>query len=637
MSIPFAPDALAKEKIESLAVSLGLVLSDQEQWDFLQSMHSMDLQAAPGSGKTSLVGLKLALLAHSWESTTRGVCVLSHTNTAKDEIIARVTAVPAGRRLLGYPHFIGTIQAFTNTFFALPALRARGIDVRAIDDDAYEDAALRQLDRNPKYRTLRSSLGRRANGRDLVAQARYVCEAGALRAQAPQTLPFKADTPSGRQFTELKNRLATQGIFRYLDMFAIAEEYLVHHPQLAKATAQRFPFVLLDEMQDTAPYQQRLLAYLFPPTAVVVQRVGDVNQRIYTDHGGPIDPDHPFPFPAPLAAQLPVSRRFGSAIAGFASALTFQSSQDISGVGPEGHVALLLFGNDTYRRVVPTFERLAAALVPEDLLQNSPPRVLAARVSPGGAQSVPQPLQCYVPDYIRGKAGTPSQLIRTARQAQEDLAAGDAHSAVTDLWNALRGLIRERFGESLPALRSLDRQTGTADAEIRTVLRDLLFSPLDDQDSWQELAERTRASLLRLVDQQDRVSALPEEPFVFIPAAPGTGSVRDPTARSNVSGTYVSAQASSIQSAKGETHCASLLLDCLDSTGKKYGVHEVLSRWAAGETLSLATPTIQKAARLIFVGATRPTHLLAFATHRQRAEPYVETLSQRGWRIYDVL
>ncbi|MEV2227867.1 UvrD-helicase domain-containing protein [Streptomyces phaeochromogenes] len=153
----YAPDAFIKDKVEALAQQLGLELPHQEQWNFIQSAESLDLQAAPGSGKTSLIGLKLALLCQGWTSPTRGICVLSHTNTAKDEIAHRLATSPAGRRLLQYPHFIGTIQAFTNTFFALPALRARGIEVQIVDDRAYADEVLRLFERHPQFRKLNTA------------------------------------------------------------------------------------------------------------------------------------------------------------------------------------------------------------------------------------------------------------------------------------------------------------------------------------------------------------------------------------------------------------------------------------------------------------------------------------------------
>ncbi|WP_159056113.1 hypothetical protein [Streptomyces scabiei] len=105
MTGTYLADAFATHKVEAMVKLLGLDPLDAEQWDFLQSETTQDLQAARGSGKTTLIGLKLSLMAEAWTSTTRGVCVLSHTNTAKNEITDRVASLAAGRHLLRYPHF----------------------------------------------------------------------------------------------------------------------------------------------------------------------------------------------------------------------------------------------------------------------------------------------------------------------------------------------------------------------------------------------------------------------------------------------------------------------------------------------------------------------------------------------------
>ncbi|MCQ8835269.1 hypothetical protein [Streptomyces malaysiensis] len=87
---------------------------------------------------------------------------------------------------------------------------------------------------------------------------------------------------------------------------------------------------------------------------------------------------------------------------------------------------------------------------------------------------------------------------------------------------------------------------------------------------------------------------------------------------------------------RGETHAATLILECLERSGKKYDVHEVLGLLSRQQDASKALVTIQRAAQLVFVGATRPTHLLAFAAHRTRAERYVEAMTARGWSIHDI-
>ena len=630
MNIPCTADVFTKEKVEALAQKLGLDLPHQEQWDFLQSLMSLDLQAAPGSGKTSLIGLKLGLLAQGWTSPTRGICVLSHTNTAKDEILARLDAVPAGSRLLQYPHFIGTIQSFVDTFLALPALRSWGVETQHIDDDIYETAALRLLERNPRYRKLSAYLDRRRDGLRLVAEARYVCEAGKLKPTGPNgTLPFGPDSPSGLQFAQLKKQLTRQGILRYHDMFAIAQYHLHHHPNLAQATARRFLFVLLDEMQDTSALQQSLLTQVFAFAATVVQRVGDVNQRIFDDSQD--NANQPHAFPRPHAAELPVSRRFGSAIATLASELTVHRPQQIHGAGPEATIALLLFDDSSVAEVVPAFERIAAATVPRELLLASPPRVLGSRLTPGTATAFPQSLACYVPDNAGNarRQGT-AELITTVRAARTLKMAGDDHAASQQVWNGIREVFRLSSDTPLPPLGRLERTPGSAGGQTRLLLHEMLTVPLDDEAAWSALLGPMPMLITELVATSLRSNPQIKERLAYMPEESSS------VALASESPERVSSVAGSIQSAKGETHTATLIIECLDRTGKKHDVHEVLQLLARKADPTRAGTSVRRAIQMVFVGATRPTHLLALAAHRQRAEPYIEAVTSRGWKVVDV-
>lgn len=628
MDIPCHEDALAKDKVEALARKLSLELPHQEQWDFVQSMLSQDLQAAPGSGKTSLIGLKLGLLAQGWTSATRGICVLSHTNTAKNEIIGRLTPVPAGSRLLHYPHFVGTIQSFTDTFLSLPALRSRGIEAHHIDDVTYEEAAVRLLERSPRYRQLKAYLDRRNDGLSLVAKSQYVCEAGQLISTGPKgTLPFGPDSSSGKQFVQLKAHLTRQGIFRYQDMFAIAKYHLHHNPGLGQATAHRFPFVLIDEMQDTSSIQQSLLNQVFDFPTTVVQRVGDVNQRIFTDSQGNMS--LPYAFPHQHAAELPVSRRFGTAIASLASALTVHRPQQIHGAGPEATIALLLFTDSTVAEVAPAFERLAAATVPRHLLLAHPPRVLGSRLTPKNTTVFPQSVACYVP----GVVGNPlhqgaSNLIATVRAARDQKQSGDDQAASHHIWNAIRKALQPTGDLQLPPLGRLERRSETPGGRTRLLLRKMLTSPLDDEAAWAELVGPLPTAIAELaatpVPSSHHIASL----LAFAP--------QDTAAPAPRHAEHIAAVAGSIQSAKGETHAATLILECLDRTGKKHDVEEVLQVLASKTDPARAGISVQRAVQLVFVGATRPTHLLALAAHEQRAEPYIDAVTTRGWKVIDV-
>jgi DNA helicase-2/ATP-dependent DNA helicase PcrA len=50
------------------------------------NLDTIDFEACPGSGKTTLLVAKLAVLALRWRHRNQGICVLSHTNAARNEI-----------------------------------------------------------------------------------------------------------------------------------------------------------------------------------------------------------------------------------------------------------------------------------------------------------------------------------------------------------------------------------------------------------------------------------------------------------------------------------------------------------------------------------------------------------------------
>lgn len=108
---------------------------DGNRSDIIKNLESIDIQAFPGSGKTTILIAKLAILAKKWSYTNAGICVLSHTNVAREEIEERLGNTDIGKKLLMYPHFIGTLHSFFDTFVALPWLRSNGISMNLIDSN----------------------------------------------------------------------------------------------------------------------------------------------------------------------------------------------------------------------------------------------------------------------------------------------------------------------------------------------------------------------------------------------------------------------------------------------------------------------------------------------------------------------
>lgn len=101
----------------------------------IKSNDSKDVVACPGSGKTTTLLAKLAILATRMPlEEGKGICVLTHTNVAIDEIKSKLQS--QADVLFSYPNYFGTIQGFVDKYLAIPYFNSiNEIPISAIDDN----------------------------------------------------------------------------------------------------------------------------------------------------------------------------------------------------------------------------------------------------------------------------------------------------------------------------------------------------------------------------------------------------------------------------------------------------------------------------------------------------------------------
>ncbi len=382
-------------EITSLAIELAIDLSSAEKIAVLKVSASCDVQAGPGCGKTTILTAKLALLAKNWCWSDRGVLVLSHTNVARREIESRLCQSKSLAQLLGYPHFIGTFQTFVDQFLALPYLRQEGIEITAIDNDKFMARSMASFSK-PEFSTAQYALKDRAEGLETII--------GGLRfdgAQLCVTNPAAGnkrfpgpESATGQQLKRLKERLAQDGYFSFDDMYAYAEACLVQRKYLLSIIRHRFPWVFVDELQDTNESQDRILETLFSADGCVMQKFGDKNQAIFNfDTASITSPElfgrHP---------NLPLSEthRFGADIARFASPLTVVAPQTLKAtvVCNKKKHTIFVFNRDSIQRVVTAFADLVLSEVPESSRLKNGVCVI------GGRKNIKEPKEKNFPEAI---------------------------------------------------------------------------------------------------------------------------------------------------------------------------------------------------------------------------------------------
>lgn len=350
---------ITASEIERVAQIFAAEL-DAERQIVLSHRESADIRACAGSGKTTLLVAKLAILLGNWPHRHRGVCVLSHTNVAHEEIRRRFPFFPALRALESYPHYLGTIQSFLNMALGTPGAVAKfGVRPGIIDDGVFADRALRGLRNSNSYAGARVWLGKRENGDKIVAGLHLRCDPEGvltLHSSVPGLPQSTSDTT--KTLKRLKMESIRAGVFRYDDMDALGLYYAVSNPSVIAAVAMRYPVVFLDETQDTVARQGSLLERLFEGRSVV-QRFGDDRQAIYheSDEG-----ELGGQFPRAGHLSMTTSRRFSSSIARLVEHVCVGDIEPLSGRSTTSNHAhtVFLFARDRIANVVPAFARLVA-------------------------------------------------------------------------------------------------------------------------------------------------------------------------------------------------------------------------------------------------------------------------------------
>lgn len=643
----------------------GRDFTDENQKQFLSSNGSCDVQAVPGNGKTTLLAAKIALLSPNWTSRTEGICIISHTNAARDEVEKALLKHPTASAFLNYPHFIGTVTGFLHQYLALPYLRGLGWSVDRIDDEAFAAAALSRLGSKQnlvaRTRMQRGMFKKQVEDwvKKLELKTDFQCEPDEAPIRlAVRHLPRQHGpaTDCGRDLEELKAELVNRGLFRFGDMTVLASRAIDACPAILDRLRQRFPMVLLDEAQDTSGAQLRLLDRIFGGGGVAYQRLGDQNQTLYESTG--VVPEDQWRT-GENVVPLHKSRRFGTEIASFASRLTSRSPQQIEGLpGLPSRRVLLLFDEASVRNVMTAYAEEVRVHWNDDLNAQRAIWAVASRHSAYRRQGAwrPKSLVDYHPGYrAETSSSAPADsFCRLMQQASMLYAGGKPMAGVLEMLSM--GLVRYLTLSGLTApsgqrvsASSLWRSIAAIDGRrvlgVRRLFRD---SVLFGTAAWEAIAWENFCSALRdclaLPNQPaDRAARLTEYVAyvdtggIAIPAADLGQSIKSVT----VDGIVI--RLGSIHSLKGRTVDSILVVESEIYRGPAAGeqvmdLEAVLPHAFGIEERDFSANAAQlSAATNVFVGVTRPREILALALRKTAApEAMLAAARQQGWQVRDL-
>lgn len=621
----------------------------------IRSLDSIDVEACPGSGKTTLVVAKLAILARHWAHRRRGICVLSHTNVARRELETRLGSTPEGKRLLAYPHFVGTIHGFVNEFLALPWLRSKPYPIRVIDDDICLQRRWHKLPRKTRFAL-------EHNGRDeqVLRMATTDFSVGDVPWGRGGTLGAGTETWQALQRTCRES--CEEGYFCYGEMFLWAAELLDNAPQMREALRERFPLLFIDEVQDTSEQQSKLLFHLFMDggSAVIRQRFGDSNQAIY-QYSNQTEGALTDPFPNPtLKRTIPNSHRFKQQIANLADPLGV-TPQGLIGLGPsrsdemsavtDSKHTVFLFNEQTIGHVLPSYAAYLLELFSEHELRSGTFTAIGATHRPGEDDKVPRYVAHYWSEYdhkmtaLDPRPETFLQYVAAGRALARS--SGENHHVVDKIADGVLRLAvilnptadvsarrrRHRY------VRELLASCAGANENYVEIVSVLSFGgsegavPADWRSVW---APRVKAVAEILAgssfDSGEVTAFLSDDAEILGRTQLSSTAQRDNVFHFPPLSPKVDVRVGSIHSVKGETHTATLVLDTY------YRKHhlEALKPWLMGKKSGGGSEnnTLISRLRQHYVAMTRPSHLLCVAMRENCLSiADIAALQNRGWRV----
>lgn len=251
---------------------------------------SFDVNACPGSGKTTVLLAKLIILSRKMPlNNGQGICVLTHTNVAIDEIKSKLG--DKSDVLFKYPNYFGTIQNFVDKYLAIPYFkRQKNENIKSIDDDIYYDH-IKKLSKK-SYPNIDGTIqfciknrygnytceSHERNFMTFIANKHFNIDNNDIRDNGNKELIGKS------YYSELKDimleKTLNNGILRYDDAYFLAGLYIKKFPDIKRYFSSRFKYVFIDEMQDISKMQMKIIGDIFNNDKVVIQRFGDINQNI---------------------------------------------------------------------------------------------------------------------------------------------------------------------------------------------------------------------------------------------------------------------------------------------------------------------------------------------------------------------
>lgn len=246
--------------------------NDEMQLAAYNSLDNTVVIAGPGSGKTTVLTLKVMQLLEQYITDPRGLACLTYSTEAAREFKDRLKKLGLQKRK---NVFLGTVHSFCLSEIIIPFARLYPKykipqPIKIISEKEKNKLFVdQQYEGEPKLVDVDKERTRNIKGISRVAIESYDV---ALRAAI--------------HFEEL---LFEKGYIDFISMVKLSVEMISNEAYIRKALEAKYPWIIVDEYQDLGKPLHEIILTLLNSTKIKVFAVGDSDQSIYGFQGAAPD------------------------------------------------------------------------------------------------------------------------------------------------------------------------------------------------------------------------------------------------------------------------------------------------------------------------------------------------------------
>jgi DNA helicase-2/ATP-dependent DNA helicase PcrA len=604
---------------------------DDGQKEAIRCFETKDILACPGSGKTTALVAKLLILSQRMPlENNRGICVLTHTNVAINEIKSHASF--ASQKLFNYPNHFGTIQGFVDKYLAIPSYILRFKKrPRYIDNEVFCSII------EKSYHTLRAARtwldARRGGGLEYLRSLCFNKDNFCISTRIDGQAFIGSNKRTYQEINSLKLRVLNWGYLCYEDAYSLAFEYLREHPGIRNLISKRFAYVFIDEMQDSSATQSELLTYIFNEN-VIVQKIGDLNQSIF-DHDADFECGWTVNNDCTLC--ITCSKRFPSSIASKVENLCV-CRQTITGNGRQNEITpvIIVYDDNTIRQVLNKYGEIIIG----NNLHQLEKRIFKAV----GWRGKPHDTERTIPSYWDGYSKE-TKVRRTEFSNLRSYLTPHADSFICSdgVYFYKRRLV-EVFLKCLRIAEITDNNMAFTDRNLHRYISD------KNPDFYKDFRVRLAKWCMQIHKREEVFEEIRNfltnefrDFFNYQVSGELTDFINSPDLETdneealqsnNVykyssGSTEIEIEVSTIHGVKGETHTATCYLETFFH---EYDIKRII-RYMRGEYTVPTQKRIIQNLKMSFVGMSRPSHLLCVAVHSDSISSQEEALRGTGWDV----